>query len=377
MKKFLLSALLLFILSADIVSQVSNNLIIRQPMPYRFSRLVDDPSVFQLVVINPTPQEIRRFRVSFRLYGPDGSSIASTKDLHPRMNKFDILPGQTLQITGPQVLDPDAIEYNQSIYNSVLTSNMLPEGSYTLCVSVIDSAGIPIGNPPQLCQTFTVYHPQPPALMSPCGNTLQNFLPQFVWTPVVGADPTVVIDYKIKIVKIFDGQTPRDAIDFNIPLLERVVRNTSYQYLPSDISLSGYTDVNGFAWQVQAIDAMTQEPAAGQNGKSDICVFYPPEQQPGILSQIFLISPSNNSDFAPENGLFRFTWSLSQVTVPYQAIGLKIVEVRAGQTPANAIAMNDPVFYSEDIGFGASEYSINVNNNILEREEICLASLCP
>ncbi|MCS7053491.1 MAG: hypothetical protein NZM09_07120, partial [Ignavibacterium sp.] len=363
MRKILLSIALLLLISENMISQINNSLIVRTPVPYRFSRLVEDPSIIQLFVVNTSGQEVRNFKVSFNLFGPDGSSVAGTKDFHPRMNKFTLAPGQSRYITGPEVLDPDAIEYDQSIYSSVLSSNMLPEGSYLLCVSLIDSAGIQIGNPPQICQTITIYHPQPPELVSPFNEeNLLNNLPQFTWSPVVGADPSVIIDYRLKIVKVFPGQTPRTAIDNNIPILDKIVTNTTYQYLPSDVVLSGYPDIVGYAWQVQAIDRLTQQPAATREGKSEVFMFYPPEEQP---SSITLISPSDNSDFSPSDGTFTFAW-YQQINTQYEFLGLKIVEVGFGQTPSNAISGNNPVFFKTDIIKTATSYTINQNENVFE-----------
>lgn len=363
MKKLLLSIMLMLIMSAEILSQVGINLIIRNPVPYRFSRVLDDPSVIQLVVTNFSSQEVRNFRVSFQLSELSRGTIAMTKDFHPRMNKFDIFPGQTKIITGPEVLDPEAIEYNQSIYSSILTSNMLPEGEYFICVSIIDSAGIQISNPAQICQWFSIYHPQPPVLLYPCEQTLANYYPQFQWSPVVGADPSIVINYRIKLAKIFEGQTPREAIENNIPILDRVVTNTTYQYLPSDISLSGYTDIFGFAWQVQAFDALTGEPAAGQNGKSQICALFPPEIQ---QSNLALTSPPDDSEFSPENGVLRFVWNPFQIYEPYMFLGLKIVEIQDGQSPEVAINTNNPVLWRQDLIKNSTEYLISENDNLFQ-----------
>jgi hypothetical protein len=350
--------------SNNVFSQLSFNLLVKKPVPINFSKLQSDPTIVQVMVINGMPQEYKNFKVSFALRGPNGNTVAYSKDTHPKMNKFDIGPNEIRFITSNQILEPDAIGFDQSLYNLLLTTNMLPEGEYLLCVKLVDEFGNVISSPAEKCENINIFHPQPPNLISPANNTtLFNTSPQFVWTPVIGADPTITINYRIKIVKIFEGQTPTAAIDNNIPILDKFVSTTSYQYLPSDVSLSSSDDVVGYAWQVQAVDAITKEPIAAKSGKSEVWAFYPPVKE---KEELKLVSPSDNVQFSPTGGFYKFSWDASSIKKQFQNFGIKIVELAEGQSGSSAINSNMPVLFANDINKNLSEYQLKENVNILK-----------
>lgn len=363
-RKFLFQILILILTTFSLQAQVNFQLVVKKPVPIKFSTWQRDPSIIQLILTNTTLNNYQNVIVSFVLKDQNGKRLAFTKDTDPKMKKFNVGSGQTVIIYGPDVLNYDAISYDESIRNTIITTNTLPEGSYSLCVRIFDSFGNEIGTGGEKCEYISMFLPEPPILISPANNSkLNNNLPQFVWSPVVGADPTVSIDYRLKIVKLFQGQTPKSGIENNIPIFDKFIKTTFYQYLPSDLSLNNYSDNFGFAWQVQALDAFTKQPISGKEGKSDVWSFY---TQVSTSSNLLLISPGNNSDFSPASGGFKFIWDASQQKKTKTAFILKIVELKQGQSPTAAIKSNNPVYYKDDINPNVNNFILDQNLNALQ-----------
>jgi len=363
MKKFLFIVAIFILMGLTSYAQINFQFIVKRPLPVKFSKWQQDPSIIQLLLINSSPTPYEKFQISLTITDENGNRVAYTKDNHSRAKKFNINPGETKIISGPDLVNFKAVHYDKSIEDIIFTTNSLPEGNYLLCARIIDSLGNNIGIGGERCELISIFLPEPPTLISPYNrSTLINNLPQFVWTPVVGLDPSIQVEYRIKIAKIFQGQTPRTAIETNVPILDKYVRATSYQYLPSDINLSNYTDDFGFAWQVQAVDANTKEPVTKSDGKSEVWSFF---NQNNVISRINLISPDNNSKFSSANGLFYFTWNLSEQMSPISGFKLKIVEVNQGQSAFQAMKNNQPVFAKNDIPPTVFSVYINDDNTVL------------
>lgn len=366
-RKYLYQILIILLTTFSLQAQINFQLIVKKPVPIKFSTWQRDQSIIQLILTNLTLNNYQNISVSFTLKDQNGRRIAYTKDTDPKMKKFNLNAGQTLIIYGPDVLNYDVVSYDESIRNTIVTTNALPEGSYSLCVRILDSFGNEVGTGGEKCEYFSIFLPEPPVLISPANDfTTNNYLPQFIWTPVVGSDPTVSIDYRIKIAKILQGQTPKSAIENNIPILDKYFKTTSYQYLPSDLNLNNYSDNLGFAWQVQAIDAITRQPVAGKEGKSEIWRFYTHSVS---LSNLLLISPADNSELSPVGAGFKFVWDATLQKKTKTGFIIKIVELNQGQTPANAIKTNNPVFYKDDINPNVNNFTLEQSFNVLKNDK--------
>ena len=369
-RKYLFPIIIFLFASLSVHAQINIQLIVKKPLPIKFSTWQRDPSIIQLILTNTTINNYQNIMVSFTLKDRNEKKLAFTKDSDPKMKKFNINSGQTLIIYGPDVLNYDAISYDESIRNTIVTTNTLPEGICSLCVKILDSFGNEIGIDGEKCESNGIFLPEPPMLISPANDiTLINDLPQFMWSPVVGSDPTISIDYRIKISKILQGQTPKAAIENNIPILDKSVKTTSYQYLPSDLSLTNYTDNFGFAWQVQALDANSKQPVSGKEGKSEIRRFYTAKNE--FVEKIDLISPFNNSliELDTVKNIYNFKWNSSKVKKSISNFILKIVPLKSGQTPAQALKNNPPVFLKSDIIPQASNQMIGKNQGILSNKK--------
>ncbi|MEJ5261521.1 MAG: hypothetical protein WHT45_02495 [Ignavibacterium sp.] len=116
--------------------------------------------------------------------------------------------------------------------------------------------------------------PDPPTLISPVDNEVVTTpFPNFIWTPVTNIPPGTIIKYKLKICPIFEGQTPRTAIESNPVLLEKDnLQTSSYIYLPSDLPFNYFPNTTGFVWMVQAFNQFGV-PATRNDGKSELGTF--------------------------------------------------------------------------------------------------------
>ncbi len=249
MKRLLFAIIIFILIGFPINAQINFHLIVKKPVPVKFSKWQQDPNIIQLALSNLTLNSYQNFSISFNIKDEKGRIKTYSRDGDPKVKRFNLSAGQTLVIPGTEAVNFKAVTYNKSIEDIILSTNSLPEGNYLLCVRIIDTLGNDIGNGGEKCELISIYLPEPPNLISPANaSNLMSNLPQFIWTPVIGQDPTVQVQYRIKIAKILQGQTPKTAIETNIPILDKFVNTTSYQYLPSDYNLNNYNDDLGFAW---------------------------------------------------------------------------------------------------------------------------------
>ncbi|MBD1210485.1 MAG: hypothetical protein H9535_18810 [Ignavibacteria bacterium] len=236
-------------------------------------------ALFSVTVTNTGGTPLQRLRIAATVTNLDNNAtlFRTKNDLTRPFTAPARIP---TTLTAPQIFPANSIEYDASLQTALTRTNTLPEGAYRLCVRVIDERGATLGM--EQCRTFNVIIPDPPSLISPAnGDSVRRaapsvpLLPQFQWTPVF-ARFGQQSRYKIRIVPIFEGQQPRQALEGNPALFEKIVMTSSYQWLPSDAQFSNYANAKGFAWQVQAVegDVVAAARAIGRNeGKSEIFTF--------------------------------------------------------------------------------------------------------
>ena len=161
-------------------------------------------------------------------------------------------------------------DLDSDIRNTVLQTGALPEGDYRIEMDVA-----PVGDRRNVNVVtgqamFTVTHPQPPQLVTPTnGANITMDTPLFSWTPVL-TRTSVSLDYEFRLVELFDGQHPEEAIDANRPYLEETLTDiTNLVYTPDYYPLEpGRT----YAWQVTAYEVNDEMPIRN-NGESEIYSF--------------------------------------------------------------------------------------------------------
>lgn len=266
--------LLLFVwLSAVAVAQVSMQLVMPSQMPERVPSWTEEMnSQIQVILTNTSRNNYMQVRLSVSIYDVDrGRTLLQTKDNDGAMPRFNLLSGQTVTRFAREILDRRAVSYDRSVENVVITTNSIPEGNYEICVSAIDQSGMPITMQEKICRQFFITIPDPPALIAPAHNESmqREALPTFVWTPITGGrvNPGLV-QYRLRVVPVFANQNVNTAFDINTPLIDKIVRGTTYQYLPSDTKFEAFSGAVGYVWEVQSLT--TEQKVLGRNnGKSE------------------------------------------------------------------------------------------------------------
>ena len=161
---------------------------------------------------------------------------------------------------------------------TVERGGLLPEGTYVLTLRLVPE------NPSALIVSvpsvtfFNVALAHPPVLFTPPDQALVNQeYPMFAWTSVV--DPNLaLVEYDVRIVEMFDRQTPLQAIESNRPHAELTVTQNTMPYSPSMLPFEpGKT----YAWQVRARDPRDIVPFS-DDGISVIHTFeYDPDASAG------------------------------------------------------------------------------------------------
>ncbi len=296
MKK--ISILLLFVLYAfvtPVYSQVDLNLIMRNPTPSEIYEWQKDPTIIQIIATNHSTSEYLNASFGFRITNENGTIIAES-DYKRTSRRFTISPmPQVTVLNGQQLIDVNSIRYNSSLKNLLLSANSIPEGYYDICISIYDQNGINITNGEEYCTSFSVLIPEPPVLLSPIDDEVINSpFPNFLWSPVTSYNAARnQITYKLKICPVYEGQSPRTAIDMNPVLLEKSnILTSSYMYLPSDMPFDYYKNVNQYVWLIQAFD-MNGNPATKNKGKSELATFRLKEETQNII-ELSNVYPLNN-----------------------------------------------------------------------------------
>ncbi len=265
---------LLFAITPVYVGAQSITVVTRNPMPASLNEWQTDRSLIQVIIVNSLGSpERRNCRLAYVLKEAGGNKvIAQSENNSPNMPRFTIPAGPSTIIRfGNDIVNGNAISFDQSIRTKVITTNSLPEGNFDFCVTLIDEQGNTIGESGNLCRFFTIIIPDPPTLIAPqhLQTLVHGTLPVFSWTPVMSSS-IGIIRYSIKICPVFQGQNDRFAIDNNPILHEKKgIEMTSYMYPPSGLLPNTYAGAIGFVWQVQALDK-NGVPATRNNGKSEI-----------------------------------------------------------------------------------------------------------
>jgi hypothetical protein len=216
-----------------------------------------------VIVQIPRPQP---FTISATVRNLDNNSTLFRTTGQTRQFQTSAVPRP---LFATDIFPAGSFDYDRSVAEAVIRSGMIPEGQYELCVSALAPTGQTLATQ---CRQFLVVIPDPPSLIAPAnGDTLARagtgitaianapnppLLPMFQWTPVI-AGAARQPRYRLRVVPLFDGQQPRQALEGNPVLVDKIVVGSNYQWLPSDPMFSNYPSAKGFAWQVQSVESGT------------------------------------------------------------------------------------------------------------------------
>ena len=203
----------------------------------------------------------RYFNIQFIVTGAGSEGLDIFFDMNMTVNtnprlyvrtRPEMLPMQPIHVSeGVNLMSADALNTQVLIrtetsydYNNILDAQQLPEGTYTLCVDIYRWSdrdnpareSITVGP----CPTFVIcYSGSAPELVSPMAgaqlalNGAQVVIPSkkinFFWTPVISncSGKSARFNYKLKVVKVLNGQNYQDAIKYNPTVLSTMVRNNT------------------------------------------------------------------------------------------------------------------------------------------------------
>ncbi|MFC1888058.1 hypothetical protein ACFLYK_04550, partial [Candidatus Cloacimonadota bacterium] len=223
-----------------------------------------------LMVTNSGMEDIEA-KISSQLYRGTSDLIAETDLSDMPIQYFP--PGVSTYY--PEDLVPFAAinVHDDSIEESVIRTGMIPADTYTLCINLVD----PISNQPLIdepaCQTFLITSYQPPILIQPVNNEeiMLTGAPQitFRWTPVVPS-PEGLINYRVTVFEVLEGQYPEEAFQGNMAITEEYVTGMTQMIWPPYYPLPEVP--MSYVWAVQALDDQDR-PIGEPEGRSELFTF--------------------------------------------------------------------------------------------------------
>jgi hypothetical protein len=149
-----------------------------------------------------------------------------------------------------------ALVFNDGFENRLISTGLLPPGTYRFCASIIDLNGRVISRPEEVCRSMRVTSYQAPTLIMPANNMSirSELLPAatFVWSPITPLPLALLgVKYKVVVSEVRNGQTPTQAFFDNYPLIEEEVEGLTLLRWPLDLEPPSTT--TQYVWSVQAL----------------------------------------------------------------------------------------------------------------------------
>jgi hypothetical protein len=261
---------------------------LRNPAPYALEQWRSDPTIVQVIVSNPTSSP-KRFVLDLSLQNQNTRQEAQTNEMHPCMPVFELAPGQTRTLNGPELICEASLVYDATIRTQLITTGAIPEGEYRFCVRALDAdnRSRELTSSGTLCASTQVQWYDPPAIVRPVARDRGLRCDQAIvlnWQPPTPVPAPGSVVYRVRVVGMFEGQLPRQALEAATPsetVVDAEVSTTSYTIGANDPVILDLLRrpaprCIGFAWQVQALQATTRQPfptRGGTQGKSTIETF--------------------------------------------------------------------------------------------------------
>ncbi|NOT38213.1 MAG: hypothetical protein HOP11_12640 [Saprospiraceae bacterium] len=149
-------------------------------------------------------------------------------------------------------LQPEQVIFkNQKYEDHIVRTNQLPNGKYTICISVYSAqtSKLVANN----CTQVTVNQVTPPILMSPSDRKeICEPNPVFTWIPIRGFIDDSRLSYKLHIVEILNQQKALSAIKTNpCYYCQSFIKEPIHQL---SIAFQGFKDGARYAWYVGVLD---------------------------------------------------------------------------------------------------------------------------
>ncbi|MCG8331788.1 MAG: hypothetical protein MI974_29145 [Chitinophagales bacterium] len=231
---------LLLLIFACMFGYLSHAQIVITPL-YQNAEVFVADHLIQVNMINVTPDPIVG-HLEIQISGPDQQLVG-------QINSFEIGLQPGIVLNGNRINWEAGFTFGNSAFASAFrNTGKLPFGEFTICYRFIDKGN---GNTLGLnCQEKNIKVAGLPKLVTPFDQSvLDNIHPLLSWLPplpLTGSELT----YSIVLAEIKKGQSPAEAVSFNIPLLSLDnIKQTSLRYPASGQLLQEKSE---YAWQITA-----------------------------------------------------------------------------------------------------------------------------
>ncbi len=241
------------------------------PTP-ELSEWVNRNNLAILTVTNPTPGLLVEYRIKVSLL-LDGDVKLMTDETVPYM-EADF---GTETFLADELIPYNAVQFvDTGFRDQISRTGMLPPGSYSFCVELLNREGRGLTQPEQICRPMIITDYQMPELLSPVdGKVIDPLLINslmFQWTPLVPVpDAMTGITYLIAVSEVQKGQTPSQAFSVNYPIIEEEVTIGTQFIWPLDIPAPD--EDQQYVWGIKPMTREGNTYRSQNNGFVDYGVF--------------------------------------------------------------------------------------------------------
>jgi hypothetical protein len=245
MKKTFITAILSFVF-LHAISQINITLIV-PPLSSRLSELIRQSSQVTAIYTNTSAKSIS-YKMNCKLT-IDNNIIAEYKLNDSPTEILNPMESKTYKLSDIGDITK-TFDYNNPMVAEIIRSGYLPAGNLQLCISLFDANDMNVMVSLEQCKNSIVTSYQPPIAVSPDNNSIinSNSVSIFRWSPVTPAYKGLV-NYKVQVFEIMDGQDAMQAFRSNQPIWEKNT-NALQQFWPMEVP----REAGNYLWTIRAYD---------------------------------------------------------------------------------------------------------------------------
>ncbi len=259
-----LISILLILLASNLMSQVMVGLNVdANPTPY-ISQWANQDELVIVTVSNTNPGlEGMDYKIKIKME-LDGELVVETNTAQVVTRQ---VPFGSDVFLADEVIDYNALQFYGSFGTQVAQTGMLPAGTYSFCVSLVDLNGVVISAPMEVCQLMFITSYQPPELIFPAADQqLQASVLQatsLTWSPITPMPPAMQgLKYVVVVSEVYPNQTPSQAFFANFPIIEEEIFAGNQMLWPPEVGMP--EDTIQYVWSVKAVN-LNDNPYIAQN----------------------------------------------------------------------------------------------------------------
>lgn len=317
--------------------------------PY-LNSYIENPNKIVLILnasaVNRDPLQVK---LQLSITGDNGISITSRPNFQPPQ-PIILNPGQVKQLTSGEYqtyFDAKNVEKKGITDRQLQQGLALPEGSYTICIKVLDyytNEAYSGSVLPGCSAPFSITYAEPPQIITPaCSTEVVAKQPQnvlFSWMPSVGAGVGVRYELTLKEFPQNTNLNPNDVMNFAaypVLLKQDNILGTSLLY---DLAKPQLQDGKRYVYRIRAYSP-TNEIFFKLEGKSEVCNFTYKALAIPESTNITMVSPECNATVngvTPQSLLLKFKYTGADPAKVQFFITLK--EIPQGKSPEEVMQNN-------------------------------------